>query len=191
MSNTCRIQNPNIPRAGRGGAARTAERRGEQSRAERDADGSVRPGKNRPSDPLANQRQTLWTSLRKHERIQSDVNRWRNKARGRPAVDNRFISGTRSALCSWLLAGVPTPICLLKPFSCKACPGNIIYLCKLFEERYGRLTICRIPNPKSEHTTGESGRDIAQYGGQVWQGSTGRRSRSSDRSSRCKIGLKI
>ena len=55
----CRTQNQDIPRAGLGGAARTAERRGWQGRAERDADGSVRPGKNRPSDAPANQRQTL------------------------------------------------------------------------------------------------------------------------------------
>ena len=53
----CRIQNPDIPRAGRGGVARMAEWRGEQGRAEQDADGTVRPGRNRPFDPLAHQRQ--------------------------------------------------------------------------------------------------------------------------------------
>ena len=40
------------------------------------------------------------------------------------AVDNRFIRGTTAALRSWLLTSVPTPICLRKPFSCKACSGN-------------------------------------------------------------------
>ena len=41
----------------------------------------------------------------------------------RRAVDNRFITGTTAALRSWLLTGGPTPFCLCKPFSCKACPG--------------------------------------------------------------------
>ena len=35
-----------------------------------------------------------------------------------------MISGTASALRSWLLTRVPMPICLCKPFSCKACPGT-------------------------------------------------------------------
>ena len=39
------------------------------------------------------------------------------------AVDNRFTSGTKSALRSWLLTSVPTPVCRCKPFSCYACPG--------------------------------------------------------------------
>ena len=41
----------------------------------------------------------------------------------KPAVDQRLIRGTASALRSWLLTNVPTPICLCKPFSCKAYPG--------------------------------------------------------------------
>ena len=44
--------------------------------------------------------------------------------RGLSAVHPRFISGTRIALCSWLLTTGPTPICPCKPFPCKACPGN-------------------------------------------------------------------
>ena len=39
-----------------------------------------------------------------------------------PAFRQRFIRGTRSALCSWLLTHLPTPICICKPFSCKVCP---------------------------------------------------------------------
>ena len=39
------------------------------------------------------------------------------------AVDHLFITGTKRALRSWLLTSVPTPICLCKPFSCRACPG--------------------------------------------------------------------
>ena len=42
--------------------------------------------------------------------------------RGLSAIDNRFIRGTAAALRSWLLTSVPSPICLCKPFSCKACP---------------------------------------------------------------------
>ena len=53
--------------------------------------------------------------------------------RGSSAVYPRFISGTASALRSWLLTSVPTPICLCKPFSCKACLGT--------------SNICRIRNP--------------------------------------------
>ena len=42
--------------------------------------------------------------------------------RGSSAVYSQFISGTASALRFWLLTSVPTPICLFKAFSCKACP---------------------------------------------------------------------
>ena len=46
--------------------------------------------------------------------------------RGSSPVDPRFISGTRSALSSWLLTNGPALFCLCKPFSCKACPGKTI-----------------------------------------------------------------
>ena len=46
---TCRIQNPDIPRAARVGAAHGGA--AGRSRAGRDADGTVRPGDNRPSYP--------------------------------------------------------------------------------------------------------------------------------------------
>ena len=42
---------------------------------------------------------------------------------GSSAVYHWFISGTRSALCSWLPTSGTTPFCLCQPFSCKACPG--------------------------------------------------------------------
>ena len=45
--------------------------------------------------------------------------------RGSSAVHQRFISGTRSALCSWLPASGTTLFCVCKPFSCKACPGTV------------------------------------------------------------------
>ena len=46
---------------------------------------------------------------------------------GSSPVYPRFISGTKNALSSWLLTGGPTPFCLCKPFSCKACPGMIAH----------------------------------------------------------------
>ena len=36
--------------------------------------------------------------------------------------NQRLITGTKSALRSWLLIDVPTLICPCKPFLCKACP---------------------------------------------------------------------
>ena len=41
---------------------------------------------------------------------------------GLSAVYSRFITGTRSALCFWLLTSGLNLFCLCKPFSCKACP---------------------------------------------------------------------
>ena len=83
-----------------------------------------------------------------------------------------MISGTASALRSWLLTSVPTPICLCKPLSCKACPG-INYSGPIVE--YTNLS-----NPKPEHTTGASGQG-ARRGGGAGPGRTGRRQNSSPR----------
>ena len=41
-----------------------------------------------------------------------------------PAFYPRLISVTKSTLRSWLLTSGPSPCCLCKPFSCKACPGT-------------------------------------------------------------------
>ena len=54
-----------------------------------------------------------------HGQRGSHVNRWGKK----PRVYQQFIRGVTSALRSWLLTSGPLPICLCKPFSCKACPG--------------------------------------------------------------------
>ena len=43
---------------------------------------------------------------------------------GSSAVYQRFISGTRSALSSWLPTSGTTLVCLCKLLSCKACPGE-------------------------------------------------------------------
>ena len=52
------------------------------------------------------------TSFQKHEQTKSYLNRRRNKTSGGPPVYQRFINGTRSALCSWLPNNGTTPICL-------------------------------------------------------------------------------
>ena len=79
--------------------------------------------------------------------------------RGLPAIDKRFIAGTRSALSSWLLTSGQMPFCLCKPFSRKACPG----ICYIY-----------LSNPKPGHTTGRSGRGIAPRGGEGVRGWVGR-----------------
>ena len=84
-------------------------------------------------------------------------------------VDPRFITGTRNALSSWLLTSGPTPFCLCKPFSCKACPG-IAHSCRLFH----------LSNPKPGHTTGGSGRDARRSVG-AGSGRSGRRQNCSPR----------
>ena len=87
--------------AGRGGAGRgrSGLRR------------SVRPRNNHSPCALTHRERPC----RKHEQNKSFVNRWRNTTSDLP--------GTASALRFWLLIIGPTPICLCKPFLCKACPG--------------------------------------------------------------------
>ena len=58
-------------------------------------------------------------------RSTNNANRWKTDRRRKPAVYQRFISVTRSALCSWLLANVTSPICLCIHFLCNACAKNI------------------------------------------------------------------
>ena len=99
----------------RRGGARRGGRAG-PGRTRRGADGSVRPGNERLSCPPGHGRQLSWTSLRKHEQANSYINLRRNKTRGWQPVHPRFITGTASALRSWLLTNVPTPICLCRPF---------------------------------------------------------------------------
>ena len=129
------IRNLSNPKPGHttGGLIRGGARREGGSgrrRAAQDADGTIHPGDNRPSYPSDDARITFWACLWKHEQRKSYLNRWGpmeeqnpRLTRGSSAVYPRFINGTRSALRSLLLTGVPTPICLCKPFSCKACPG--------------------------------------------------------------------
>ena len=54
---------------------------------------------------------------------------------GSSAVYQRFIRGTGSALCSWLLTSVPSPIFLCKPFSCKAYPGIYSAVWKMIDSQ--------------------------------------------------------
>ena len=58
------------------------------------------------------------------------------------AVRNRFIRETTAALRSWLLTSVPTPNCLCKHFSCKACPG-ITETLFCFRQRSAQLRLTK------------------------------------------------
>ena len=86
------------------------------------------------------------------------------------AVDQRLISGTASALRSWLLNSVPAPVCLCKPFSCKACPGINLKS----EGNLLNLKKKSFSNPKPGHTTGRSNRGGAWRSGEVGRGWVGR-----------------
>ena len=112
----CRFQNPDIPRSGRGGAAHGGAGRGG---AGQDTGRTVRRGGNSPPCLPEHRRQLPWRFLRKHEQNKMYV----NQKRSTTSVDKRFLSRTMAALRSWLLTNGPSPICLCKPFSCKACPG--------------------------------------------------------------------
>ena len=56
-------------------------------------------------------------------------------------VYQRFITETTSALSCWLLTSGPTPFCLCKPFSCKACPGKWFRI-RILLQPCIRATIC-------------------------------------------------
>ena len=72
----CRIQNPDIPRAGRVGAPGGAAGRG---RARLRANRIIRPGNKSPPSPPRHRRNVASTSLQKHEQTKSYVNRRGNK----------------------------------------------------------------------------------------------------------------
>ena len=114
----CRFQNPNIPRASRAG------RTGRQGGIGQDGTPTEQlPEDRRLSYPPRPRINVAWTLLQKHEQAKYYVKRWRNTTIGWRAIYVRFMSGTRSALCSWMLTSAPSPVCLCKFFSCKACPG--------------------------------------------------------------------
>ena len=85
----CRVQNPDIQRAGRVGAHGGAAGR---SRAGLDANRTVRPGDKGPSYPPRHLRQVAGTSLLKHVEAKSYVNRMRKQNKtlttGLPAAYN-------------------------------------------------------------------------------------------------------
>ena len=124
---TCRIQNPDIPQARRDGAPGGADGRG---RARLGANRIIRPGNKKstvPSKASKKRRVNVSPEARTSEILckPKEERFGLCMTRGLSPVYQRFISGTRSALCSWLPTGGTTPLCLCKPFSCKACPGNI------------------------------------------------------------------
>ena len=137
--------------SGRGGARRGGEGGSGLGRTGRRR---VDPARRRPSLLPSIESKTLsWTTLRKHEQRKSHVNRMREQSHrlttSLSAVDPRLISRTASALRSWLLTRVPTPICLCKPFS---------------HARHVRRYYVYLSNPKPGHTTNESGRSARRSG---------------------------
>ena len=86
---------------------------------------------------------------------------------GSSAVYQRFNSGTRSDLSSWLLTSGTTPICLCKPFSCKTCLGIRELSVQFHINTY--IYTCRIQNPD----TPQAGRYGAAHGGTAGPGGDG------------------
>ena len=93
---TCRIQNPDIPRAGRVGAHGEVAGRG---RAGLDANRTVRLGDKPPSYPPEHRRHVAWTSFQKREQAKSYVNLWRNKTRSWPPIYPWLITALSVSLC--------------------------------------------------------------------------------------------
>ena len=79
-----------------------------------------------PSKASGHREQLFWTFRRKHEQTKCYLNRMEEDdnrlTRNWPVAYKRFIRGTTAALCSWLLADGPTPICLRPRKPGKACP---------------------------------------------------------------------
>ena len=115
----CRIQNPAIPRAARGGAAHG----GAAGRGGDGQDGT--PTRRFAQNTIVfSSSQTMkkpsGTCLWRHEQTKFYLNRWGT----RPTVDKRLTRGTTAALRSWLLSNVTTLVGLCKPCSRKACLGE-------------------------------------------------------------------
>ena len=97
---TCRTQNSNILRAGRGEAAHGGAPG--RSRAGQRGTPTGRFAEETPSFPPRHRRSLSWTSLRKHEQRKSYVNRIEEHS-------DRLTTEIASALRSWQLTSRPTP----------------------------------------------------------------------------------
>ena len=121
---TCRVQKPNIPWAG----LVCAVHGWEACRGRAGKHGKGVPKANGPSSPPGYGGQLSWKFICKHDQRKISCKPVEEQkpllTTGLCAVYLLFISGTASALRSWLLTTVPTFFCLCKPFSCKACPEN-------------------------------------------------------------------
>ena len=73
---TCRLQNPDISRAGRGWSVHS------RAAGQSGADGSMRPGITRSRCPPDHRRQPSWPTLRKHEQTNPYANGRRNETSG-------------------------------------------------------------------------------------------------------------
>ena len=116
ISQICRVQNPDIQRAVRGGAAHGGAAGG----AGQAGSGRRRVGlpRRHPSrlPPRALKQTVLDVSS------EGRTNKYPCKAIAEQS--ERLIRGTAAALRSWLLTSGPTPFCSCEPFSRKACPGT-------------------------------------------------------------------
>ena len=112
-----------------GSARRRADGVAWQCWAEQSADIPVAFGAKRRSGPQA-QCKTIFLNISSHTQTRNPMET--DKGTKHPVADwfsavyPQFIIETASALRCWLLTSVPTPICLCKPFSCKACPGKYL-----------------------------------------------------------------
>ena len=122
---TCRVQNADIPRAGRVEAHGRMARRG---RAGLDAN-NYSPGRQASLAPFKESK-TRRLNVFPEARTSEILCKWIEEqnprlTRGSSAVYPRFISGTRSALSSWLLASGPTPFVSINSFLTQGMFGKI------------------------------------------------------------------
>ena len=117
----CWIQGPDIPQAGRGGAAH--------------GEAAGRSGAGQDGTPTGRSAQETTVSLALQASRASKTtvlnDPWEARANEvlcKPVEehDNRLTRGTTAALRSWLLTSGPSPICLCKPFSRKAYPAIVL-----------------------------------------------------------------
>ena len=125
--NTCRVRTPDISPPGRGGAAHS-EAAGRYEARQDGTPGRFAQETTAPRAPqgIEDNWLNVFSEARTNEILCKPMEEHDNRlTQGLYAVDNRFIREATAALCSKLLTRVPTPICLCKPFSGKACSGKL------------------------------------------------------------------
>ena len=129
-SQTCRVQNLSNPKPGHttGGSGRSARRSDRAGSGKIGCQQNYSPRKQKstvPSKASKKRHFNVSPEARTGEILCKPTEEQNQRlTSGLSAVYQQFISGTRSALFSWLPNSGTTPFCLCKPFSCKACPGT-------------------------------------------------------------------